>query len=122
MGEGPHDIGRPAYSPAEPGVASGTLPALARSVVHELDGDSLAIRWTELSRFDPLARKKQSGKPEKRPKRLLAELAAQAHLQDCADLRARIAEKSDVDELSRACRQGFAPFAAELRKTFARLV
>lgn len=221
MGEGPHDIGRPAYSAAEPGAAAGTVPALARRVVPDLDVDSLAVRWTELSRFDPSARKKgyqakvaaailvsqrkyhldgticvadrdrdadrlaamqagrerglalvsaphavvcavavesieawtlgarsalsselrlsarqlgemlpsdveslteQSGKPEKQPKRLLAELAAQASLHDCADLRARIAEKTDVNELSGACRQGFAPFAAELRKTFARAV
>lgn len=208
MGEGPHDVGRPAASPQDASAAAGVVPALARRIVPGLSSESLAVRWTELPRFHPFAQKRgyearvaaallisqrkyrldgticvadqdrdkdrlaamqagrdrglelvgaphaavcavavesieawtlgarsalaselrldprelrdklpadveslteQSGKPEKRPKRLLAQLAEQAHRTDCADLRTRIAEQTDVEELASACRQGFAP-------------
>lgn len=57
MGEGPHDIGRQAPSLGEPGPAGGVVATLARRVVPAIAGDSPALRWTELSRFHPSARK-----------------------------------------------------------------
>lgn len=85
-------------------------------------GQELAIPAPELARRLPAdveALSESSGKPERRPKRLLSELAEAAHRQDCSDLRTRIAEATDVQELSQACREGFAPFVRELRAAFA---
>lgn len=219
VGEGPHDIGRSALSPAEPAPAGGVVPALSRRVVPAIAAESRALRWADIPRFAPSARRgfagkvaaavllsqrrfgldgtvcvadrdrdagrlhelqtgrerglslltaphavvcavavesieawtlgagsalsqtlsipraelarrlpsdleslsEGSGKPERRPKGLLAALCEGAQVQDCADLRARIAEATDIPELARACSQGFAPFVRALKDAFASL-
>lgn len=59
-----------------------------------------------------------SGKPEHRPKAILARVATLAHVEDTTDFRERVAECADINALERACPQGFAPFARELRTAF----
>jgi hypothetical protein len=56
-----------------------------------------------------------SGKPEYRPKQLLARIAQLKHQVDCTEFREAVAERTDVDELARQCPQGFAPFLQRLR-------
>jgi hypothetical protein len=60
----------------------------------------------------------RSGKSDHRPKQLLERLAQLKHRQDSAEFRQAIAERTNVDSLARACPQGFAPFADQLRKAF----
>jgi hypothetical protein len=50
VGEGSNDIGCADYSPNQPRSAGGVVPTLARKLC-PLIGDSLAIRWTEITRF-----------------------------------------------------------------------
>lgn len=57
-----------------------------------------------------------SNKEELRPKLLLRKLAEDtAHRGDSLELREKVAERSDIDELCRHCPDGFARFAADLR-------
>ncbi len=58
----------------------------------------------------------RSGKTDHRPKQLLERLAQLRHRHDCTEFRQMIAEKTNVDALSRACPKGFAPFAQCLRQ------
>ncbi len=61
-----------------------------------------------------------SGKEELRPKRLLRSLSQKfARREDSLELREEVARLADVDELYKTCPDGFAPFAVNLRKTFA---
>ncbi len=215
IGEGRHDIGDPDSNPAQPRLAQGTIPTLARNVCPKIAPDSLALAWREIQRFNPSARERgipakitaaaliavrkfgcsatvavadrdgetdrqkemeegvdrarqlfpqhptvwglaiesveawtlgvpetiaeelgvdvkliqqnyprgvdveslseQSGKADHRPKQLLERLAQLKHRHDCTEFRQLIAEKTDVDALSRACPKGFAPFALQLQ-------
>ncbi len=214
MGEGPHDIGRhDRFSPGE-SERPGVVQVLARKVCPQLADDTPALRWTELSRFNPDAKKRgfaakmkaaaliaerlhacdgivcvtdhdrddervrqiedgvaslrgstrvaagiayesieawtlgaaeaiaeelglderevrkaypathvealyqNSGREEHRPKELLARIAASAGRGPGQDFRVRVAERTDVSKLERACPRGFAPFAVSLRDAF----
>jgi hypothetical protein len=52
------------------------------------------------------------------PKRVLQTVAELAHCNDCSELRADVAEVTDIEALESACPKGFAPFAANLRAAF----
>ncbi len=57
VGEGPHDIG-PQVAPIETqNPAAGVVGTLACRAVPTIDKDSSALRWTQLARFHPDARK-----------------------------------------------------------------
>jgi hypothetical protein len=216
VGEGPHDIGRHDRFAPDEAQRPGVVQVLARKVCPALDEDSPALRWAELARFDPTAKKKgfaakmkaaaliaerrlacdglvcvtdrdrdddrarqvtegaaalasttrvaygiavesveawtlgapkalaealdvpekvvraayphvavealyqNSGVSEHRPKDLLGRIAALAHQDSGQALRVAVAERTDTDALELACPEGFAPFAASLRTTFAR--
>ena len=63
VGEGPHDVGRESRnSLEEPCPAGGVVTTLARRVVSSIGADSLALRWSELVRFHPSAKKGFAGK------------------------------------------------------------
>jgi hypothetical protein len=59
-----------------------------------------------------------SGKEDHRPKRLLERIARLKHRTDSTEFRQAVAKRTDVAALEKACPQGFAPFAAELRLAF----
>lgn len=61
---------------------------------------------------------RNDGKPERRPKELLEQIAASKNHEDGADWRQQIAELTDPDELCRHCPDGFKPFAEKLRAAF----
>lgn len=209
VGEGPHDIGRHDHFAPEETAAQGVVQVLSRKVCPHIAEDSPSLRWAEIARFNPAAKKKgfeakvpaarllaerkydctavvlvtdrdgdrarqealrsaaephdntvagiavesieawtlgaleaiaaeldldvnrvraeypsthveslyeQSGKPELRSKGLLQRIAELARTSDGAELRRRIAERTDVDALARRCPNGFGLFAEALRR------
>jgi hypothetical protein len=62
----------------------------------------------------------RSGKPEHRPKQLLERIVQLKNRQDTTEFRQAVAERTEISALERACPQGFAPFAEQLRKAFGR--
>ncbi len=62
-----------------------------------------------------------SGKPDHRPKQLLARIARLKNKTDSTEFRAAVAERTDVTRLARARPLGFAPFANRLREAFLRV-
>jgi hypothetical protein len=58
VGEGRHDIGDPSPNPFQPRTAQGTIPTLARRICTEIGRESVAVAWSEISRFNPSARKR----------------------------------------------------------------
>jgi len=58
VGEGPHDVGRPREVEGAPTVAGGVVTILSRRARPDVDAESIALRWTELRRFHPDARRK----------------------------------------------------------------
>jgi hypothetical protein len=61
------------------------------------------------------------GKAEKQPKALLEQIASEVHRRDGLDLRESVAAKTNVDELTRNCPEGFGVFCKELRDKLAPL-
>jgi hypothetical protein len=59
-----------------------------------------------------------SGKPELRPKEILRNICAEAHVQDSTELRTAIGECTDIEVLKRNCPLGFRPFAEKLEAAF----
>lgn len=57
IGEGRHDIGDSNPNFGEPRIAKGTVPTLARRVCGKIAGDSLALAWAEIHRFNASAKK-----------------------------------------------------------------
>lgn len=51
VGEGSHDIGPPNPIPDHPRMAAGTIPTLTRRICDQVDADSVAVTWSEISRF-----------------------------------------------------------------------
>jgi hypothetical protein len=215
VGEGPHDIGRHDHYAPEAADRPGVVQVLARKVCPHLEDGSPALRWSELARFHPDAKKRgfaakmkaaavlaerryrcvgivcvtdrdrddervrqvmegadsvrattrvaygiavesieawtlgapseiaselelhektvraeypnlhveelyeRSGREEHQPKSLLARIAALVNQGSGQDFRVRVAERTDVARLERACPKGFAPFAESLREAFA---
>lgn len=60
----------------------------------------------------------RSGKEEYHPKRLLQRITQLKSEIDSTAFRQAIAERTDVKALEKACPQGFAPFAAQVRAVF----
>lgn len=60
----------------------------------------------------------KSGKVEHRPKEILKRVAALGHREPHDELRAEIANQSNLQTLERNCPNGFAPFAADVRQNF----
>jgi hypothetical protein len=60
----------------------------------------------------------RSGKLEKRPKELLAQIAQLANRTDSIAFREEVANETEIGELINACPQGFKPFAERLRAAF----
>ena len=215
VGEGPHDIGRrDAFNPDE-SQRPGVVQVLARKVCSHLADDSPALRWSELARFHPDAKKRgfgakmkaaaliaerrlgcvgivcvtdrdrdddrvrqiaegaealrgttrvasgiavesveawtlgapeaiaeelgldekavrqsypgahvealyqNSGHLDHRPKDLVEKIADRSGREPGQEFRVRVAERTNVSRLERACPAGFAPFAASLREAFA---
>jgi len=58
VGEGRHDIGDPSPNPHQPRPAQGVVPTLARRICPKIDPESVALEWTEISRFNPSAKKR----------------------------------------------------------------
>jgi hypothetical protein len=59
-----------------------------------------------------------SGKVEKRPKSLIARIAAIKWHDANTEFRQRVAEQTDIVELGRNCPKGFKPFADKLKAAF----
>src|SRR5262249_48621831 len=62
--------------------------------------------------------KETSEKREKQPKAILQQVAGLGNQNDSTDLRVCVAERVDVDELKRHCKDGFKPFADALVTAF----
>jgi hypothetical protein len=58
IGEGRHDIGGPSPHPRQPRPAGGTIPALARRLSAAVAPESVALAWSEISRFNLSAKKR----------------------------------------------------------------
>jgi hypothetical protein len=63
IGEGRHDIGEPNPNAYQPRPARGVVPALTRRICPGIAGESIALAWPEIRRFNPSAQK--SGYPAK---------------------------------------------------------
>lgn len=61
VGEGPHDIGRRDLFNPDESQRPGVVQVLARKVCSHLADDSPALRWSELARFHPDAKKRGFG-------------------------------------------------------------
>lgn len=64
------------------------------------------------------ALKESSGKPEHRPKDLLAEVCKLGRRAPDADFRRAVAQRCEVEKLMKRCPEGFAPFAQSVRDAF----
>jgi hypothetical protein len=62
IGEGPHDIGAASSNPDQPRLARGTIPTLARRITAEIDPESIALAWREISRFNQSVKRGYSSK------------------------------------------------------------
>jgi hypothetical protein len=60
----------------------------------------------------------RSGKEEHRPKSLLSRILALGNSDDSTQLREDVAERTDIEELLKACPEGFRPFFEKLQSVF----
>jgi hypothetical protein len=87
------------------------------ALAEELGLDPGAVR-KEYPKTDVESLHENSGKPEHRPKALLARIANLKNRSDDTEFREAVAQRTDIAALERACQKGFRPFAEELRVVF----
>jgi hypothetical protein len=88
------------------------------AIAAELRIDPQAVRQ-EYPHFRIEELYEKSGKPEHRPKALLERIAALGDQEDCTTLREAVALRTDIGALEVACKEGFKPFADQLRSVLA---
>ena len=69
VGEGRHDIGRASINPFQKRIAEGRISILVRKIQPAIHENSLALAWSEIHRFQPIAKKQ--GYPAKVPAAIL---------------------------------------------------
>lgn len=90
------------------------VPEAIADVLHESVAPILS--QYDLSKVEDYYQK--SGRPEHRPKDILDRIAARKNRSASTEFRRDVAERTDVNALERVCKQGFKPFAGQLRAAF----